>query len=333
MFAGSMEQARTWVIASLIAAGLGGAARPVRAQDQFVLVDETYTATAANTEDSHYRVKPRAGTPTNWRAPVDFAAGRVYARLDVKTKPSSKLTLYNICFEATPSYACMPYGRYTSTGLVEFDYPFSAFYQYDMVDWSQGVKQIALILKDESEKKMQGSPDFYPTTIHVTLTVVRAGAKYVPPAATVDAGTPEDAGMPDAGEPEPSTDPPPMAGAGGRPAPMTDAGVAMPKPPATPPQAGASGAAGTSGVAGMSASATAGSQAPATMMPPGGPQTQPPAPATGSGQPRTGNSVDGAGACALSAARAGGSQGWWVLIMCTWLGLAARARRRRSTDR
>jgi len=331
MFAGSMARwtarararARTWLIASLLAAGLGGSALPVRAQDQFVLLDETYTATAANTSDSHYRVSPRAGTPTNWRAPIDFAAGRVYARLDVKSKPSSKLTLYNICFEATPSYACMPYGRYTSTGVVEFDHAFSGFYQYDMVDWTKGVRQIALILKDETEKKMQGSPDFYPTTIHVTLTVVRAGATYVPPAATVDAGMPQDAGMPDAGEPEPQPDPRPMADAGGRPA-QPDAAVTMPKPPAMPPRAGASGAAGTT------AGASAGSQPPPAMMPPTSPQAMPPPAPSGSAQPPR-DSGDMTGGCAVRALRSDSSQGWWLLIVSAWLGLLARGRSRRCS--
>lgn len=161
-----------------------------RAQaDQFVVVDTTYTATADNTSDSHFRVDPAHDTPDNWRSPIDYASGDAYVRLEVIEKPSAVKTLYNICYEATPSYACMPYSpAYTAPGVYEFNYPFSAFYQYDQVDWSQGIKDVALILKDENQNKPQGDPDFYPTKIHVTITIVAPGSTYVPPSASQDAG-------------------------------------------------------------------------------------------------------------------------------------------------
>src|SRR5687767_1633584 len=87
---------------------LAGVASQARAQDQVEFLDVTYTATAANTENSHYYVDLSAG-PADWREPVDYASGRVHARLEVLSKPSDEPTLYNICFEGTPSYACMPY--------------------------------------------------------------------------------------------------------------------------------------------------------------------------------------------------------------------------------
>ena len=100
--------------------------------DQFVVVDTTYIATKDNTDDSHYRVDPADGTPDNWRSPIDYASGDAYVRLEVIEKPSAVKTLYNICYEATPSYACMPYSpAYTAPGVYEFNYSFSAFYQYD----------------------------------------------------------------------------------------------------------------------------------------------------------------------------------------------------------
>jgi hypothetical protein len=163
--------------------------------DQFVVVDTTYTATKDNTDDSHFRVDPANGTPDNWRSPIDYASGDAYVRLEVLEKPSAVKTLYNICYEATPSYACMPYSpAYTAPGVYEFNYPFSAFYQYDQVDWSQGTRDLALILKDENQNKPQGDPDFYPTKIHVTITIVAPGSTYVPPSPSQDAGV-ADAGM------------------------------------------------------------------------------------------------------------------------------------------
>lgn len=233
---------QTWLIVALLAW-----AAPGRAQQQFAVVEQTYTATTANTSDSHYRVPPRQGTPGNWRSPVDYASGRVHARLEVLDKPSAEPTLYNICFEATPSYACMPYSpAYTAEGVYDFEYPFSAFYQYSDVDWSQGVRQIALILKDENGTKMQGSPAFYPTTIHLTLTVVAPGATYVPPRNPGDAGTPEDAGdPPDAGASEPDA------------ATETDAATGAPDAGPSDPAAGAGGGASASGSGGRGGSGAA----------------------------------------------------------------------------
>lgn len=312
-----------WLLGFWLSLGLLVPALRAHAQDQFVLVDETYTATSANTMDSHYRVDPHAATPSNWRAPIDYASGKVHARLDVIAKPSSKKTLYNICFEATPSYACMPYAMYSTTGVVEIEFPFSSFYQYNDVDWSKGVRDIALILKDENQTKMQGSPDFYPTTIHATITVIKPGATYVPPAdVMMDAGMPEDAGAAqDAGEPK-------DAGGtrdAGRPV-AADAG--KPKPPADAGNAGS----GAAGMAGTSAAAGSAAGAPAT------PATQPPpmmvtqpvtsgvagASAAGSGssqqEPRR-----AVGGCALTHGSANVA-GCWLLALL--LGLRRRKHKR-----
>ncbi len=192
---------RRWAAPAALALASVAAPKPARAE-QFVVVDETYTATAANTDDSHYRVNPRAGTPTNWRSPVDFASGRAHARLEVLEKPSTRKTLYNICYEATPSYACMAYSpAYTAPGVYDFEFPFSTFYQYSMVDWSKGVRKVALILKDENEIKKQGDAAFYPTKIHITITIVAPGSTYVPPMPTTmaDAGVEMDAALPNDG--------------------------------------------------------------------------------------------------------------------------------------
>ena len=246
---------------SLHLLGLGVFAAPAAAQ-QVVIIDATYTATSENTSDSHYRVDPDVETPANWRAPVDYAAGKVHARLEVLEKPSAVGTLYNICFEATPSYACMPYSpEYTEPGVYDFEYPFSAFYQYDQVDWSQGTERIALILKDEGETKVQGDPDFYPTRIHITLTLLAPGTTYEPP----PPHDPLDAGVMDAGLAE-------DAAAPAEPAPVPDAATppVMVPPPASSGAGGAAGMLGT-GTAGQPAgsppAATAGTDAPPTSAP------------------------------------------------------------------
>lgn len=151
------------------------------AGDQFRVIDVTYTATADNTDDSHYRVPVATDTPPDWTAPIDFAAGTAYVRLEVTDKPSDVGTVYNVCFEGAGA-ACMGYPPvYTDVGTIEFSYDFDTFWNYDAVDWSQGIDQMALILKDENGDKQQGNPDFYPYTAHVTITIVPPGETYVPP--------------------------------------------------------------------------------------------------------------------------------------------------------
>jgi hypothetical protein len=150
--------------------------------EQFVLIDLTYEATAANTMDSHFPGTPAVGIPTNLKSPIDYASGTAYVRFEVLSKPSAAKTLYNICFENASNYACMGYPpAYTATGTYNFSGAFSSFWQGNLVDWSMGISKVQLILKDETEAKVQGNPMFYPTKMHVTITIVAPGSTYVPP--------------------------------------------------------------------------------------------------------------------------------------------------------
>ena len=177
-------------------------ASPARANNhQIVVVDETYTATSANTSDSHYVLPARAGTPSNWRSPINYADGTVYVRLDVLSKPSAAATDNTICFVGAGA-ACFGSRLYTAPGLVLYDAPLQSLWHYTELDWSQPVAQLAFVLKDASALKVQGDPLFYPTTIHVTMTVVPPGETYAPPTdvppsdgGAADAATSADAGV------------------------------------------------------------------------------------------------------------------------------------------
>src|SRR4051794_3763273 len=163
--------------------------------DQFIVADVTYTHAADTTSDSHYRVAPLAGTPGNWTSPVNYAAGSAHVKLDVLTKPGAIPTKFQICFEASPSYACTDQSpTYTAPGTYEWTTKFSSFYYGGDVDWSKGVKKIALILKDTKNGKPQGDPLYVPTKLHVEVALLTQGATYMQP--TKPAG---DAGAPDAG--------------------------------------------------------------------------------------------------------------------------------------
>ncbi len=183
-------------IRSFVAAAAGAgalvAAAPASAE-QFVVAHATYTHSAETTKDSHYRVKPTAETPLNWTSPVDYAGGSVHVRLEVKTKPSDAPTRYQICFEMKQNYCCTDQAPpYTTTGVYEWDTDVATMWRPGPVDFSQGILQSALILKDTNNVKPAPenvgdatSKLYMPSDLDVTVTVVAAGSEFMPPAEPV----------------------------------------------------------------------------------------------------------------------------------------------------
>jgi MYXO-CTERM domain-containing protein len=264
--------------------------RPVRA-DQVVLADVSWSHPTDVASDSHYHIKPAAGTPANWKSPVDFTQGSVYFALDVKTKPAGDApTKFQVCFEGSPSYACGDQSpTYTKVGHYTWMTSFTNFYQFSMVDWTKGVANLALIVKDDMNNKPAGDPKYVPTDLHVLIVMLSKGATYVPVTpsggsggsaagsggmnAAGAGGTGGAAGKAGAGG---------KAGSGGKPAAnggsgaLVDAGldagthteVDASRPDASTSSAGTNGAAaGTSSAAGASPSGNAGSAATHKVMP------------------------------------------------------------------
>src|SRR5689334_13178204 len=81
---------------------------PAHAQ-QFVLVEQTYTATKDNTEESSFTAELKTGIPADFKAPTNYAEGSVHVALEILEAPSSMATKYNICPENSSNYACLPY--------------------------------------------------------------------------------------------------------------------------------------------------------------------------------------------------------------------------------
>jgi hypothetical protein len=168
--------------------------------DQFVVVDSTWEHTP-DLADSHYRVTPLGGTPANWKSPVDYASGMAHVHLVVTTKPTDQPTKFQVCFEATPTYACTDQSpTYTTVGVLDWETPFSNFWSPpgESVDWSQGTKKIAIILKDTKNGKPSAdnvgadtAALYTPTQVHMVVTIVAPGSTYVPPT-EIDGGLPLD---------------------------------------------------------------------------------------------------------------------------------------------
>jgi hypothetical protein len=179
--------------------------------EQLIIADVTYTHSAETTTDSHYFVTPLPGTPADWTSPIDWTKGSVHVRLEVKTKPTATPTRYEVCFDVKPEYGCtLQTQPYTEPGVYDVLTPFSRmWYPTASFDWSQGVRILSLILKDDNNGKPQGNPLYVPTDLRVEVALLSEGAVYVPRT------------RPDAG-------PGPQPDAGGEPA---DAGVTPPPPP------------------------------------------------------------------------------------------------------
>jgi hypothetical protein len=167
-------------------------ALPARA-DQFVAMDETWVHTPS-LPDSHYRVTPAAGTPSDWTSPVDYSGGTAWVYLEVHTKPTDQPTKFQVCFEATPTYACTNQSpTYTTVGTYEWSTPFADFWSPpgSSVDWSLGVNKLACILKDTMNNKPSAdnvgpaeAALYTPTEVRMVVTIVSPGGTYVPPTPT-----------------------------------------------------------------------------------------------------------------------------------------------------
>ena len=164
--------------------------------DQFVLFDVTFTFTkeeAFNSKpsQSHYYVKGdrlNAQRPKDWTAPVDYRNGTVHLRLEVLEKPDGgQPTTWSVCYIPNKGqnhgYGCIGTGAYTEKGVLEKDISMTSFWQNNDIVWSEGIKEMHLVIKDDHNMHAHKLPDpakFFPTKVRMTLIQVSKGAKYDP---------------------------------------------------------------------------------------------------------------------------------------------------------
>lgn len=165
--------------------------------EQVVVIDETWVHTP-DMPDSHYRVSPSAETPASWVSPIDYSQGTAHVYLEVHTKPTDQPTRFQVCFEATPTYACTAQSpTYTEVGTYDWETSFADFWSPpgESVDWTLGVNKVASILKDT----MNGKPSadnvgaetaalYMPTEVRLVVTIVEPGGTYTPPTPTGQGG-------------------------------------------------------------------------------------------------------------------------------------------------
>ncbi len=170
---------------------------PVRGSAaQFVLFDQTFTFTKEDAQNSkpsksHYYVKGdriSADRPKDWTAPVDYRNGTAHIRLEVLEKaPGGEATTWSVCYIPNKGqgngYGCFNTDVYKEKGVYEKDVSMKTFWQNEGIVWSEGIKQMDLVIKDNKNVKAHERADmekFVPTKVRMTVIQVSAGAKYDP---------------------------------------------------------------------------------------------------------------------------------------------------------
>lgn len=166
------------------------------AKSQFVLFDVEYTYTKADADSStpskshfyvtHDMLNPLV--PKDWTSPVDFRNGTVHIRLEVLEKPAGgEPTTWTLCYIPNKgqnnNYGCTSTGLYTEKGVYEQDVPMTSWWENESIIWTEGIKQMDLVIKDNSggqghAHKRADFEKFFPTKVRITMIQVAAGAKY-----------------------------------------------------------------------------------------------------------------------------------------------------------
>jgi hypothetical protein len=165
---------------------------------QFLLFDAEFTYTKENADNStpsksHYYVKDgplNTERPKDWTSPVDYRNGTVHIRIEVIDKPEGGFpTQWTLCYIPNKGqgngYGCTSTDLYTKEGVFEKDVPMTEFWENESIIWSEGIKQMDLVIKDDSggqghAHKRADHEHFFPTTVRITMVQVAAGATYDP---------------------------------------------------------------------------------------------------------------------------------------------------------
>src|SRR5262245_10103982 len=166
--------------------------------EQFVLFDVTFNYTKEDADNSkpsksHYYVKGdklNPNRPKDWTSPVDYRNGTVHIRLEVLDKPRGGApTTWTLCYIPNKGqkngYGCTGTGIYREKGVYERDVPMTSFWENESIVWSEGIKQMDPVMKDNSGSgghahKRADHEKFFPTKVRITMVQVSAGAAYDP---------------------------------------------------------------------------------------------------------------------------------------------------------
>ena len=93
--------------------------------------------------------------PRNWTAPVDYRNGTVHIRAEIIEKPEGgEPTTWTLCYIPNKGqkngYGCTGTNIFREKGVYERDVSMKSFWENDSIVWSEGIKQMDLVIKDNS---------------------------------------------------------------------------------------------------------------------------------------------------------------------------------------
>ena len=181
----------------LTIAALAATAVPLLS-DQFVLFDVTFTYTKADADNStpsksHYYVKGDAlnpNRPRDWTSPVDLSKRHSsHSHRSIEKPDGGENTEWTLCYIPIKGqgngYGCTGSGIYKEKGVYERDVPMTSFWENGSILWSEGIKQMDLVIKDGSggrghAHRRADHEKFFPTKVRITMVQVSAGSTYDP---------------------------------------------------------------------------------------------------------------------------------------------------------
>jgi tetratricopeptide (TPR) repeat protein len=163
--------------------------------DPLVLLSTFYTFERPDIVDrgavSFFAVTP--DLHQNWQTPINYAGGVVYQRLEVSRKPSLEPITYQLCLVPNDDISIKPACsraqglEFHDIGVYEFQQPLSNFYQYDSINWSRGISNLIVILRDENGNPLdpRSSPEqrldlnlYYPIEVRYSVVLVPEGGTF-----------------------------------------------------------------------------------------------------------------------------------------------------------
>jgi hypothetical protein len=179
----------------LVAVGAALLLAPKASQaEQFVLFDVNFPFSKMDADNStpsksHYYVKGPAinpKRPIDWTSPVDYRNGTVHIRIEVLDRPDSgEPTQWSLCYIPNKGqgngYGCTGTSVYTTKGVFEKDVSMKEFWENNAIIWTEGIKQMDLVMKDGKgvhAHKSDTPEKFFPTRVRVTMIQVSAGSTY-----------------------------------------------------------------------------------------------------------------------------------------------------------
>lgn len=185
-----------FILPCLLFTNLYGQYQGTGSQTQFILFDVEFTYSKEDADhsapsQSHYYVTGdmlNADRPVDWTTPVDYRNGNVHVRIEVREKPEGNApTTWSLCYIPNKGqgngYGCTNTPIYLEEGIFEKVVPMTSFWENESIIWSEGIKQMDLVIKDDSggkghAHKRTDHEHFFPTRVRITMVQVAAGATY-----------------------------------------------------------------------------------------------------------------------------------------------------------